>query len=45
MMVADTDVLIDYLRGLERSAQRIAFEIEQGHLATTAVTAFELRCV
>lgn len=43
MMVADTDVLIDYLRGHERSAKRIAFEIEQGHLATTAITAFELR--
>jgi len=42
-MVADTDVLIDYLRGHERSAKRIAFEIEQGHLATTAITAFELR--
>ncbi len=43
MIVADTDVLVDYLRGHERSAERIAFEIQQGHLATTAVTAFELR--
>jgi tRNA(fMet)-specific endonuclease VapC len=43
MIVADTDVLIDYLRGHERSAKRVALEIESGHLATTAITAFELR--
>ncbi len=41
MIVADTDVLIDFLRGHGPAADRIAFEIEQG-LVTTTVTAFEL---
>lgn len=41
MIVADTDVLIDYLRGHDAVADRIAFELQRG-LATTAVTAFEL---
>jgi predicted nucleic acid-binding protein len=41
MMVADTDVLIDYLRGEGVFADRVAVELERG-LATTAVTAFEL---
>jgi len=43
MMVADTDVLIDYLRGAAPYAARIELELQSGHLATTAVTAFELR--
>lgn len=43
MMVADTDVLVDYLRGAAPFAARIEFELERGHLATTGVTAFELR--
>lgn len=41
MIVADTDVLIDFLRGHGAVADRIAFEIERG-LTTTTVTAFEL---
>ncbi len=43
MMVADSDVLIDYLRGKGPCTDRIELEIGTGHLATTAVTAFELR--
>ncbi len=42
MMVADSDVLIDYLRGQSPWAERIRLEIETGHLATTAVNRFEL---
>ena len=43
MIVADSDVLIDFLRGHGDSARRIAIEIGSGALATTAVTAFEIR--
>jgi predicted nucleic acid-binding protein len=43
LIVADTDVLIDALRGRAPSAQRIELELEVGGLATTAVSAFELR--
>lgn len=42
MIVADTDVLIDALRGREPARGRIAAAIEGGELATTAVTLFEL---
>lgn len=42
MIVVDTDVLIDCLRGRERSTRRVAAELERGRLATTAVTVFEL---
>jgi len=42
MIVADTDVLIDALRGHGPWAERIALELEVGGLATTSVTAFEL---
>ena len=42
MIVADTDVLIDALRGREPSRNRIAECIESRTLGTTAVTAFEL---
>lgn len=42
MIVADTDVLIDALRGREPFARRVAAEIEAGRLATTAISAFEL---
>ncbi|MDZ7780345.1 MAG: type II toxin-antitoxin system VapC family toxin [Gemmatimonadota bacterium] len=42
MIVADSDVLIDALRGQERVAGRISEELASGVLATTAVTAFEL---
>ncbi|MFH1567468.1 MAG: type II toxin-antitoxin system VapC family toxin [Gemmatimonadota bacterium] len=41
MIVADTDVLIDYLRGAAPATDRIRLELERG-LATTAVSAFEL---
>ena len=40
MIIADTDVLIDFLHG-RGEADRVAFELEHG-LATTVVTAFEL---
>jgi tRNA(fMet)-specific endonuclease VapC len=41
-IVADTDVLIDFLAGHEPSASRIALELERGGLKTTVVTRFEL---
>jgi predicted nucleic acid-binding protein len=43
MIVADTDVLIDFLAGTEPAAGRVALELEHGDLHTTAVTRFELR--
>ncbi len=43
MIVADTDVLIDAMRGRKPSAARIRAELGAGTLATTAITAFELR--
>lgn len=42
MIVADTDVLIDYLRGRNPMAARIEVELQTHSFATTAVTAFEL---
>jgi tRNA(fMet)-specific endonuclease VapC len=42
MIVADTDVLIDFLAGVDPVAARIAHELESGDLVTTAVTRFEL---
>ena len=42
MIVADTDVLIDFLRGSGDAAELVAFELDHGELATTAVTRFEL---
>ena len=44
MIVADTDILIDALRGREPAAGRIAAAMAEGRLATTTVNAFELRC-
>lgn len=41
-VIADTDVLIDFLNGREPSASRIALELEHGALLTTAVSRFEL---
>jgi predicted nucleic acid-binding protein len=41
MIVADTDVLIDFLRG-QGACARVALEIERGALATTTVSRFEL---
>lgn len=43
MMIADSDVLIDYLRGHGDWARRIAIELESRSFGTTAITAFELR--
>ncbi len=42
MIVADSDVLIDALAGLEPARGRIDLELETGQLATTSITAFEL---
>jgi tRNA(fMet)-specific endonuclease VapC len=41
-IVADTDVLIDFLAAREPSASRVGLELEHGSLKTTAVTRFEL---
>jgi len=43
VIVADTDVLIDFLRGRGDGAARVAVELGTRSFATTAVTAFELR--
>jgi len=42
MIVADSDVLIDSLRGRQPAAGRVALELRTGSLATTVVNAFEL---
>ena len=42
MIVADSDVLIDALRGREPAAGRVARELEAGALATTVISVFEL---
>jgi tRNA(fMet)-specific endonuclease VapC len=42
MMLADSDVLIDFLRGREPGLSRMRIEIGTGRLATTAIIAFEL---
>lgn len=42
MIVADTDVLIDYLSGHDPGAERVALELERGDIATTAVSRVEL---
>lgn len=42
MIIADTDVLIDFLRG-RGAAKRIAIELDTRSFGTTAITAFELR--
>ena len=43
MIVADSDVLIDFLRGRGEGARRVAIELETRSFGTTAITAFELR--
>ncbi len=43
MIIADTDVLIDFLRGRGGAAKRVARELETRSFGTTAITAFELR--
>ena len=42
MIVADTDVMIDSLRGTDPAWSRIDLELSTGRLATTVITAFEL---
>ena len=42
MMIADSDVLIDFLRDRSPWAGRIELEIKTGQLATTAINSFEL---
>ena len=42
MMLADSDVLIDFLRGKGPGAERIALELGTGRLQTTTINAFEL---
>jgi predicted nucleic acid-binding protein len=42
MIIADSDVLIDGLRGNGESVKRVAVEIERGSLATTVISVFEL---
>jgi tRNA(fMet)-specific endonuclease VapC len=42
MMVADTDVLIDFLQGAEPAARRIGRELEHQALVTTVITRLEL---
>lgn len=41
MIIADSDVLIDFLRG-KASAERIERELRKGRVCTTVITAFEL---
>jgi tRNA(fMet)-specific endonuclease VapC len=42
MMLADSDVLIDFLRGKGPGTERIALEVGTGRLHTTTINAFEL---
>jgi tRNA(fMet)-specific endonuclease VapC len=42
MMVADTDVLIDYLAGVDPGASSVARAVEGGKLCTTVISRFEL---
>ena len=42
MIVADTDVLIDFLRGKGGGADQVELELERGSLVTTVITRFEL---
>jgi tRNA(fMet)-specific endonuclease VapC len=43
MIIADSDVLIDFLRGRGEWARRVAIELETRSFGTTAITAFEIR--
>lgn len=42
MMIVDSDVLIDALRGREPARRRVGLELGAGALATTSITLFEL---
>lgn len=43
LVIADTDLIIDFLRGREPGASRVEHWLREGRLRLTAVTAFELR--
>ncbi len=43
MIVADSDVLIDFLRGRGDGARRVELALRSGSFATTAITAFQIR--
>jgi predicted nucleic acid-binding protein len=43
VIIADSDVLIDFLRGHGEGARRVALELETRSFATTAITAFEIQ--
>jgi tRNA(fMet)-specific endonuclease VapC len=42
MILADTDVLIDFLEGKDPGASRIAEELQKGALYTTVISRFEM---
>ncbi len=42
MIVADTDVLIDFLARVDPAFSRVGVELERGGLRTTAITRYEL---
>lgn len=42
MIVCDSDVLIDSLRGRDPGRSRVALELQVGRLATTCISVFEL---
>jgi tRNA(fMet)-specific endonuclease VapC len=42
MIVADTDVLIDFLEGRSPAAARVAMELDRSQLRTTVISRFEL---
>lgn len=42
MMIVDSDMLIDFLRGRDPGHGRIQIELQTGALATTSINAFEL---
>lgn len=42
MILADTDVLLDFLAGADPGASRVQIELEHGQLFTTAINRFEL---
>ena len=42
MILADTDVLVDFLQGVDPGAARVQVELEHGQLFTTSINRFEL---
>lgn len=43
LVVADTDLVIDFLRGSDPGASFVGERLREGRLRVTAITAFELR--